>query len=206
MILKRKERERRLDDGVFLWGIGTSLRPSLKQLLELEDSPRVLFTPMVSPAASRDISPDRIVRWRTALGFDGRPYRLPPHSVVTSGLRRSRHYALVCRSEVPLAQNLTDEWLDETCLRNLRTGRPVGSSQVTSIVTRVPDHPTGRLRYRVAFQATLIYPFFVELIGHEDVEPQWRVTFGYTGLTHEPMARPDRAPRPTGYSLMRRNK
>ena len=95
-ILERKEVERQRNDGVFLWGIGTSIRPSLRVLLDSTPSPRVVFTPMLSRPAERDSSPSAVVLWNTATDLDGCPYELPRHSLITSskpGWNRNRHFA-----------------------------------------------------------------------------------------------------------------
>ena len=162
-ILSRKEEERVANGGLFLWGIGNSIRPSLLALLDGTPQPTVLFTPMLSPPAAQDRAPDNIGLWRSATGLDGKPFDIPVGSRVTSGLRDgappTHHYALVCHQDSPLL-NLpsNEEWLDDEHLRNLRTGSRVGSSQVTSVVEQTP---TGlpRRRYRIAFSAQLIAPF-----------------------------------------------
>jgi len=162
-ILSRKDAERREDGGIFLWGIGTSLRPSLLALLEVAAHPVVVFTPMRSPAASRDCAPEAVVSWHAAVGLDGIPYSLPSRAVVTSSQRaRRRHYALVCFSEESLLDQPEEQWIDERNLRNLRTGTPVGSSQVTSVVRQLATR-SDRPRYRVAFKAQLRAPYLVTL-------------------------------------------
>ena len=164
-ILSRKEQERVVNGGLFLWGIGSSIRPSLLALLDSTQNPTVLFTPMLSPPAAHDRAPDSIGLWRSAIGLDGKPFEIPVGSRITSGLRSGRlptyHYALVCHQDSPLpgmAGNGYEEWLDEEQLRNLRTGSRVGSSQVTSVVAQIPAS-RARRRYRVAFSAQLVAPF-----------------------------------------------
>lgn len=164
-ILLRKEAERRSDDGVFLWGIGTSMRPSLVGLLEAAPEPIVLFTPMRSRASIRDRSPRVVLRWLSARGLDGRPFTMPPNAVVTSGeSARGNHYALVCGRDRSLLQGDGDElWLDDRMLRNLRSGTRVGASQVTSIVRVIDGHGVEIPRYRVSFQARLLPPYQIVL-------------------------------------------
>lgn len=164
-ILQRKEAERLANDGLFLWGIGSSIKPSLLALLDRTRNPEVVFTPMLSPAAEHDRQPDSVGVWLEATGLDGAPFEIPAGSTVTSGLRaggpRRCHYALVCRRDSPLTEH-DDRWLDEDRLRNLRTGTRVGSSQVTSVVERTDDQ-TARQRYSVAFAAQLVTPYQVVL-------------------------------------------
>ncbi len=166
-IRARKESERLLNGGTFLWGIGNSIRPSLAALLRICRNPEVIFTPMLASAVAADASPSSVVIWREAIGMDGARYELPRHSAVTSrppGRRRgSSHYALVCNCNFELSSSARNLWLDHSAVRNLLTGSPVGSSQVTSIVKRINDgEPCGR-RYEVAFRAFLIHPYLITL-------------------------------------------
>ena len=181
-ILARKESERLGNNGIFLWGIGTSVRPSLMELVASDPAPTVVFSPMRSQPAARDVAPERIVRWRSAIGLDGAAFELPPSTTVTSRFdgkaSRPKHFALVCSSEVPLPADPTPQerrgWIDDGQLRNIRSGRPVGSSQVTSVVRRVgPDAPT--CRYRVGFDAELSYPYFLVLGDCEVIEDPLRL-------------------------------
>lgn len=167
-ILQRKEVERAKNGGIFLWGIGTSIRPSLLAMFdELATDPVVVFSPMLARPAPRDVAPAAIGVWSSAAGLDGRTYDIPAHSTVTSGANDEempqRHFALVCYRERPIADAEGDLWLDEAALRNIRTGSPVGASQVTSVVRRDPSLDRGRRRYRVAFDAVLRHPYLAEL-------------------------------------------
>lgn len=167
-ILQRKEAERVANGGTFLWGIGTSIRPSVADLLQATSSPEVIFTPMKAAPAAHDVAPARIVRWQTAIGVDGQEFRIPEGSRVTSGwrngVRKVRHYALVCESARPLGRE-TDTWIHRDSVRNLRTGMPVGSSQVTSVVRSCSAAVSGESNgiYRVAFRAALVYPYLLLL-------------------------------------------
>jgi hypothetical protein len=177
-IMKRKELERQRNSGVFLWGIGNSIRPSLSTLLSVTSRPEVLFTPMKSQAARKDAAPERLVVWTDAVGWDGRHYQLPAFSLVTSRLDVSRprnsHFALVCSSDQPLrrdAKGATSVDPDE--VRNINTGATVGSSQVTSVVRRT-GKPLGRSAYPVAVRACLVYPYFIRLTAPITVPDQLR--------------------------------
>lgn len=171
-ILARKEAERCADDGVFLWGIGSSIRPSLSLLLDQTPEPEVVFTPMLSSPAVCDVEPSAVGVWRSAVDLFGNEYALPTHSAVTSGSRTGepprRHFALVCHREVPLVADGSD-WLDDSGLRNIRTGSQVGSSQVTAVVKRVGPGSAEEGRYRVAFRASLVAPHMVVLSNWESV-------------------------------------
>lgn len=169
-ICLRKEDERRRNGGVFLWGIGSGIGPSLQRLLEIEPHPHVCFTPMLAPPKNRDVRPERVVRWTKARGFDGSSFEIPAHSVVTSRGKSSssKHYALVCRSADPLAPGHNIDCFSAMNVVNLLSGRPVGASQVTAIVRTVDRDELGP--YRVAFKATLVPPYFVELGGSVSFE------------------------------------
>ena len=169
-ILQRKETERAANGGTFLWGIGTSIRPSLLKLLATVPDPEVIFSPMLSAPAAKDVSPPAVAVWQRARGVDGDPFELPAHTTVTSrlgtGARSERHYALVCESSLPLTPDddlATSQWIDDALLRNLASGRPLGASQVTSVVKRASSGERPRRRYQVGFRATLRYPYFLEL-------------------------------------------
>jgi hypothetical protein len=169
-IIERKEWERRENGGVFLWGIGNSIRPSIERLSRLADQVEVLFTPMLSKPSAQDVSPTGVVYWKEAIGIDGSSYRIPDGSVVTSkrGGRQGRvakHFALVCQSDHDLRQSRESTWFSADGLRNLLTGSMVGSSQVTSVVRYVADRPDNEGPYRVAFRATLVYPFLLTLLS-----------------------------------------
>lgn len=171
-ILARKEAERRAEGGVFLWGIGSSIRPSLKVLLERTREPQVVFTPMLSRPNTCDENPPAVGVWRTATDLFGNSFEIPRRCVVTSGSRNGepprRHFALVCQRDDPLVAD-GGEWFNDSDLRNIRTGTQVGSSQVTAVVKRVGlGHALDR-RYREAFRAQLVEPHMVVLSDWERI-------------------------------------
>lgn len=71
MILKRKEEERLQNDGVFLWGIGNSIGPAIKELLTKTDTPKVLFSPITTKARDVDRAPECTVQWTSGRALDG---------------------------------------------------------------------------------------------------------------------------------------
>lgn len=187
-ILRRKEQERMENDGIFLWGIGNSIGPSVLALLESESHPEILFTPMRSRPAAKDASPTMTGRWESATTLDGLPWELPAHTVVTSGIGPNqpvplRHYALVCRRPDPLDADAA-WWLDDAELTNLRTGSRVGGSQVTAVVRRTPSS-NRRDRYTVTMRAALTSPYMVTLsewspIGTPSDRP-YAINLGWRG-------------------------
>ncbi|MGW7424464.1 hypothetical protein ACWGJB_31285 [Streptomyces sp. NPDC054813] len=173
-IFERKELERKRNGGIFLWGIGSSIRPSIAALLRETGNPEVIFSPMKSSASKKDTSPERLVLWSVAETYDGLEYKIPDHSLVTSRASvsnsRSAHFALVCESLDPISQTPDPKEALSVCLdelRNLRTGSILGASQVTSVVRRLDDDTSKESisLYPVAVRARLIYPYFVRLTG-----------------------------------------
>ena len=77
---------------------------------------------------------------------------------------RSGHYALVCEARSPILE-LDDKshTLAPGALRNLRSGTPLGSSQVTAVVRRIPIPTPSRVEYPVLARARLVYPYLVRL-------------------------------------------
>lgn len=140
-ILARKEIERYANDGTFLWGVGNSIIPSLRDFLTVTDKPKVVFSPIRSRTRPVDEAADAVAVWTRARTPRGTPWTLPPHSMVTSHTGRvlGRHFALVCHSS--LALRLVEDGpplaMGDVC--NLRSGRPIGASQVTAIVRHRPS-------------------------------------------------------------------
>jgi hypothetical protein len=168
-IWERKERERVANSGVFLWGIGNAVGPSVQRLLSLEASPEVIFSPIRSPPRKVDIWPGLVVRWAAGRRTDSGHYEVPVGSLVTSrfkgSYRHARHYALVCASMTSLQSDTSGEMLAFRRLKNLISGRPVGASQVTAVVQQSDRDDLGATEcyYRIAVRARLVFPYFVEL-------------------------------------------
>jgi hypothetical protein len=160
-ILRRKEAERIATNDTFYWGIGNSVAPGIIALLERTAQPEVLFSPIKSRARPEDVAPKHVVRWCEAITISGERKTLPDTISVTSGPSRS-HYALVCSAAAPL--ELTDLGrLRFSELRNLVSGRPLGASQVTAVVSRESPGTTDNGGYVVALRARLVEPYFVRL-------------------------------------------
>jgi hypothetical protein len=166
-ILDRKEQERQANGGMFFWGIGNAVGPSMKELLRRNPSPQVLFSPIKSPARTEDAEPSVVVAWTSAETLFGDPFRLPERSLVTSRFDpdspRGSHYALVCFSDQQLRVASAKEDIVFENLRNILTGRPIGASQVTSVVERVPGTCRGSRTYEVSIRAWLVEPFLIRL-------------------------------------------
>jgi hypothetical protein len=175
-IFARKERERVMNGGLFLWGIGNAIWPSMRELLSLEVNPEAVFSPIRSAPRKDDIAPEMVVRWTAGRSMDGQRYEFPAGAVVTSrqnyNRRQTSHYALVCASAVALRVDTDGEPLVFARLRNLVTGRPVGASQVTAIVRQCDDDcGANGVRYRAALRVQLVFPYLVQLIDSVSLPP-----------------------------------
>jgi hypothetical protein len=165
-ILDRKERERRANGGLFLWGIGNSVRKGVRELVRNCDQPEVVFSPIKGSPRSVDVHPGAVLSWTAGETLEGEPYTLPAASLVLSGSKlpaRRSHYALVCYSPTPIIFEGSAPTLPFGRLRNLCSGNPVGWSQVTAVVdmAQVPES-SGHI-YPVAFRASLAFPYFLRL-------------------------------------------
>lgn len=167
-IIERKNYERQLNDGQFLWGIGNSIRPGVLQLLRESAHPRVQFALMKSPPKPQDVRPDQICVWFEGLTLDNRLFRLPTHSLVSSRVQPNKrliHYALVCEKQLDISLEKGMN-LNIGEYRNFKKGgKAVGSSQVTSVVTRDPTSTRSGPIYDVGFGAHLVPPYFVKLVN-----------------------------------------
>jgi hypothetical protein len=173
-ILARKEAERLASGGIFFWGIGNAIGPSVEALLTHAVDPQVIFTPMRSRPAAKDVTPAQVAMWHRGIGLDGEPFELPDFSCVTSRINPTRnyHYALVCRSDQPLGvSGGRAATFASTHVQNLRSGSKVGASQVTSVVRRIACAlgltPSS---YTVSFAADLVAPYFVRLTDYSLVD------------------------------------
>jgi hypothetical protein len=161
-ILIWKEQQRRMHGGLFLWGIGNSVRPAMLALLSREEWPVVVFSPMASKPQRKDSAPPEVVQWRTAVTLNGTWYDMAG-KLVTSRRKRTglKHYALVCRSSVRLGfEDLGSLRFGD--LRNLISGTPLGHSQVTAVVERRDTVLPGK-SYPVTMVVELAYPYFLTL-------------------------------------------
>jgi hypothetical protein len=168
-ILQRKEQERAANGGIFIWGIGNAIGPSIRELVGRVLNPQVLFSPIKSPPKQQDVEPPAVAAWTLGETLDGDSYWLPEHSLVTSRYDplspKELHYALVCFSEIPISAAQPLGRIAFDALMNIRTGRPVGASQVTAIVERRPfeSEGNGGEAYEVAIRAELVHPYFIKL-------------------------------------------
>lgn len=170
-ILIRKERERRANSGVFYWGIGNSVAAGIAELARSCRQPEVLFSPIKSRPRSVDVDPPTLVQWVVGETLTGERLELPP-SVRVIGRGGASvvppHYALVCSSDDPLVLgDFGKVRFGE--VRNLLSGKRLGTSQVTAIVRYLGKGAGTDHGYRVALRARLTPPYFVRLRDPIDV-------------------------------------
>lgn len=180
-ILERKEQERLANAGVFLWGIGNSVAPAIQELIRLEKSPKVIFSPMKSKPQAIDVAPSRVLRWNAAIDLNGDEWPIPSGVNVLSrgaseaGRVKRSHYALVCHSAAPLTGPKPKGEVVYDDLVNLLSQSKLGHSQVTAVVSHQLGRSMARDKsYPLGLVAALVYPYFVRLvdpIAFEEIQP-----------------------------------
>ncbi len=170
-ILRRKEAERRANDGTFFWGIGNSVAPGIAQLVRKRPEPEVLFSPIKGRPRAADAEPEAVVRWRSAETVRGDLFQIPDVVRITSRMAtgKRRHYALVCSAEQPL-EFANHGQLAFGALQNLVSGRSVGPSQVTAVVRLLRGALVEGAVYAIALRVRLVYPYFVRLLDPERID------------------------------------
>lgn len=178
-IIRRKEWERILGEGLFFWGIGQSLGDNARNAAQsIPEEMKVLFSPMLSKAKAIDVTPGDVFIWNSWVDEKGVNRPLPKNVLLTSradlpsGRRKSSHYALVCKSSHALS-NKTDLEVTSGRLRNYSSDKRLGASQVTAVVRHVDgvaDCDAAK-KYSVSFVATMEAPYSVQLADPEVLRP-----------------------------------
>jgi hypothetical protein len=162
-ILEDKERQRIAGNGIFWWGIGSSLGAGLQNLAqEAGGTLPILFSRMLGRPKQSDSSPAGIVMWRSWTDELGHIHPVPGYAKVSSREHgRSQHYALVCKSDRPIAMRRLP--FDPSRCRT-PSGKLPGASQVTALLLGDLDDDHSAGAYEFGFRATLVEPWFVKLI------------------------------------------
>ncbi|QCP52064.1 hypothetical protein FAZ95_22995 [Trinickia violacea] len=168
-IVLRKEWERRLGGGRFLWGTSQSLGSSARGAAHRIGSLMALFSPASSNVKPADRKREDVLLWNAWIDVSGQVRPLPPHTFITSrktlpsGRRREHHYALVCSSPTELSIGSRVKAYPEH-LRNVCTGKPLGAAFGTVVVECIgrTSEQTGK-RYPIALAVELEAPYFVRL-------------------------------------------
>jgi hypothetical protein len=175
-IIARKDLERRAGGGLFVWGVGNSLRPRIQDLVRQVSAPEVFLSPMRSSPKAVDRSPDTIFCWTEYLDLHGVKHELPSHALVLSrgdtpkGVK-TKHYGLVCHSEATLSLERLG-MLNVGHCRNWQSSNPrVGASQVSAVLEHQrADHTS--MTYEIAIRTTLVAPYFITLVSPLRVIPE----------------------------------
>lgn len=166
-ILARKECERNAGNGLFFWGVGNAPAVIINDLARKKREIPVVFSIMKSKAKRIDTSPTRIVIWRQYFDGEGVVRPLPKHVLVTSrgdtsnGEKKS-HYALICRSNIPLRLEYGAEFNHHAYCNAGGTGAPIGASQVTALL-KPTGKPSKEAEYEINLHATLSGRYWVRL-------------------------------------------
>jgi len=187
-ILIRKEQERQANKGTFFWGIGNSVGPGIDALVRRCSNPEVLFSPIKGTPRFVDVAPESVVAWTLAETLSGEEYPLPRHSLITSRQNNSSskrtHYALVCSSDSPLSLPVPTSELSFRNLRNVLSGKPLGVSQITAIVTRDKSDQQAGVVYKVSLRANLAPPYFLRLRNPEAIPVNGDSGKNWAGRVH----------------------
>lgn len=168
LIIRRKELERSAGAGFFYWGVGNSIGQSSSILAGNVMRPEVFFSVMRSKPKSCDVSPKSLLVWTGFVTARGEVEQLPRHVLIlsrgdTSSGQKTRHYALLCFSTLPLTID-TRATVDASHLRNVSGTRGrLGHSQVTAVVEHVSGQEENARLYQVALRAELAPPYMLKL-------------------------------------------
>ncbi|CAN0628455.1 conserved protein of unknown function [Burkholderia multivorans] len=168
-VVLRKEWERRLGGGRFLWGISQSLGNSAQIAAHRTGSLLALFSPVAGKSRPAGGRRERMLLWHAWVDASGQVRQLPPHTFITSratlpsGRPRQHHYALVCASPTELSVGTRLRVYPER-LRSVSTGRPLGAAQSVAVVDCIgrAGEQTGK-RYPLALSVELEAPYVVRL-------------------------------------------
>ena len=175
-IIARKEAERIAGNGVFWWGIGSSLGEAVVDAAKGSGGKLpVLFSKMLSTPKKQDSTPGEVWLWTTWENANGKKVPIPGHVLVTSrsGHQKKTHYALACYSSEPLA--IGDHGRFNPSLCKTPAGKQPGSSQVTALLKG--NHQGGHNMgpYRTGFRAVLVDPFMAKLVAYRPLSPVQRL-------------------------------
>lgn len=166
----RKEWERRLGGGRFLWGVGQQPSGSARLANQRGASTLALFSPKSSANRARKSRRADMLLWNAWIDVNGQVRPLPSHVLIPSstrlpsGKRREHYYALVCSSpqDLRIGHRLS---ISPGNLAHYGSGKRLGAATATAIVEFQPDSGAecARKRYPVAFAVALATPLFVKL-------------------------------------------
>jgi hypothetical protein len=174
-ILALKEMERLAGNGIFWWGIGSSLGPAIQEAAEAAGGMLpILFSLMLARPQKKDTAPDEVFIWTAWHDHVGGIRAIPKHVLEFSRGhdKKKHHYALVCRSNVPLTIGYHGPF-DPSRYRTASGKRPA-DSQVTTLLEGSLDESQFPGNYHFGFRAVLIKPWAVKLAEPRRLESRER--------------------------------
>ena len=169
-IVTRKEAERRAGRGEFWWGLGTPLGEGVKLAAIVNGGTLpALFSALKPKGKSNEDANAKIQVWNSwcSIRKGGQHGTIPDHVLVTSGYTAPQpgkaekaHYGLVCHSDARLVLGNHGTFNPAQC-RTAKNNLAPGSSQRAALLTGQHTHSQGP--YTIAFEATLVGPWYVRL-------------------------------------------
>ena len=169
-IVELKEAERAAGNGLFWWGIGTSLGEAADQYAAQNGGALpILFSMMKSRPQKRDTAPESVFLWTEWQDRDGKVHPIPSHVLEWSRGRQGKktHYALICRSNAPLAIGDHGAFDPSRCRTHL--GNRTADSTVTALLKGDVDADHSPGTYHFGFRASFLQA--VKLVAPRAVSP-----------------------------------
>ncbi len=168
-VVLRKEWERRLGGGRFLWGINQPLGSSAQIAAHRTGALLALFSPVAARARAPERKREKMLLWNAWVDASGQVRQLPPHTFITSratlpsGRPRAHHYALVCASSTALTIGTRLRVFPDQ-LRSVGSGKRLGAAQGAVVVDCAGRalEQSGK-SYPLALSVELEAPYFVRL-------------------------------------------
>ncbi|MFH1982977.1 MAG: hypothetical protein ABIL58_14140 [Pseudomonadota bacterium] len=174
IILKRKDLERKSNDGIFIWGIGNALGDAVWKFVGDVKDPIVLFSKIKSNPKRIDVQPSKVFLWESYIDRQNNIHEIPKTALVLSRANsdkvlKKKHYALICKRDNPIRREQWESLLFDN-LKNYDSHKSkLGYSQVTAIVKTNGNPNLSDRKYDIEFSASLADPYFVKLMNPLDV-------------------------------------
>ncbi len=164
----RKEWERRLGGGRFLWGVN-HLPATSHGTVGQSRGATALFSPHARKHSRAAKAKSSFVYWNAWVDFSGQLRPLPSHALITStavlpsGRAREKYFALVCFSPDQLQIGGTLN-LRPGEFRHARSGRVLSTGTSTAVVDfHGKNDRVGTRTYPVSLAVSLDAPYFIRL-------------------------------------------
>ena len=174
-ILVRKELERELGNGLFIWGIGNSLGDTIWKYVSEKPLLKVFFSKIKSKPKIIDSKPKKVYYWTHYQDRFNKHHKLPEHALVlsrghTNKALKKKHYALICHKKESIQKEKWEQ-INFYSLKNIYSkANKIGYSQVTAIVERNSNLSEKTNFYEMIFSADLVKPYFVTLINPIEIK------------------------------------